>query len=1384
MQRFRKPFLWLALLSLIVTLIPVGLTSTAYAATTYFAPDDRDILKTANYELNAIGNDANLRTKVKVTNSPTITVSGAYSKVSGDTLNAQVDLLAWDNAKATWVVDKVHTAPGIVAKDPANENRFIASNLTLFPGLNRITFKGTFGNVEGSETFFVLYDKIPYYSNLAISGSGFLSDISLNEGTRVVVKSPQISLVGQVFNTTKATVTIDGKELSTDIYNNQLSTPALKLSPGLNKLTIKFTNGSDSIEIARDVYYFTDTNPFIDLHIVDQNNSPKAYDLLKSIPSLRDGTEDNDIIVQVMVPFSAGDKEFKDDYEVSVDDTVVAAANIKMLAPNLYDTAGNFVIPTGTAEEVIIEDSTGPVYRLVTFQITGVPTQKEADGTTTKATQAPKIDVKYGKSVTTDTPPVTKWAFSTSYTPVYRVSDKTTIKSIKYLPDYVAGDAGKLDNRTQLPLGTVDKGDFYILVETDGGIATTDALTGKYLPLGTKNLTISTPGVQATLGGTNVANTFIYQVTGFATGSQTVRFEYTGKSNPFDATISYSSVSGILVDNLVDGQTYYFNSKNSGTGKTDFVVSGEYFGFKASSDAEITTLNPEYFVNGINVGKLTTAEQANFGKDTTLVQKGVLGKAEFPKFDLSLYISASGPLVAGENTIEFRGQYIDAAGNRVPVSKKLRIYIVDENVATITQFHPGKVPQTSVTGDIRAPFPAQDDFLLPTSTTVKDAVEEAVGKITQIPTEFTPKDNGTYTTSELSYDMVIRGSGASKVNLYLGSQSIFSLVVPKSPDKFTATNGYYPADTKKYYYEVVGNSNDFLLRIMNNVQTDASGNVTYLGDFQFEKDTTGTHVYNLELINETGARTNQRVEVTREAAPYRLLAPQPTVGDQYVVNKNFVRFDIEAEGATKVIIGKEEATRRTEPDKQNRFVYDYVGLKPDKANTIKIQIVRGNDTIDDSISVYYTSQVTTDTQFMAEKTATKYSVFNKQLELSFPKGTIMRSATAAGNTVAKFYPDTKLLFGIADPKDGVVERRNDYGIYFNNNTEINGNNNLLDSLKSNFTSTVDTFNFTRISNIYWISGGVGELGDKGTTGYKSATNGLAPYSVEGFFTKFEPERKVVPSQRGTLELTYDSNVVDDAGTLVTVFKYTEVDGVGRWTRVPGEVDTKSHTVSVPFDEFGYYAVYKLNRSFTDITNHPWARNILNGLYSKGIMEYLRSDAFGADDLTTRGEFATLLVKGLSLPLVPDDQKQTFFDVPYGAKTTTWDYRHLETAARAGIITGRTEGFFSPNMTITRQDAAVMIARALKLKLALNDQKLKDSMAKSFLDAGRIDYYALPAVQAVTKAKIMSGSPVTLPGAKKASYNFNPTSEMTRAEAGKIAVELLKKSTSIFPKTFS
>ncbi|MNW58153.1 Endo-1,4-beta-xylanase A precursor [compost metagenome] len=210
---------------------------------------------------------------------------------------------------------------------------------------------------------------------------------------------------------------------------------------------------------------------------------------------------------------------------------------------------------------------------------------------------------------------------------------------------------------------------------------------------------------------------------------------------------------------------------------------------------------------------------------------------------------------------------------------------------------------------------------------------------------------------------------------------------------------------------------------------------------------------------------------------------------------------------------------------------------------------------------------------------------------------------------------------------------------------------------------------------------------------------------------------------------------------------------------------------------------KQSKSYQDITNHPWARNLLNALYSKGIMNNLRFNAFGADDQTTRGEFATLLIKGLDIPLNYTNT-QTFTDVSPTTKSDTWDYASIETAARAGIVTGLSDGYFGVEDSITREQAAVMIARAMSSKLAANDSKLSSALAKSFQDSTSIEYYARPSVQAITKAKIMEGSPVQVTGSTKTMYQFNPKGNLTRAEAAKIAVELLKKSTKLFPKTLS
>src|SRR5690606_39025649 len=109
-----------------------------------------------------------------------------------------------------------------------------------------------------------------------------------------------------------------------------------------------------------------------------------------------------------------------------------------------------------------------------------------------------------------------------------------------------------------------------------------------------------------------------------------------------------------------------------------------------------------------------------------------------------------------------------------------------------------------------------------------------------------------------------------------------------------------------------------------------------------------------------------------------------------------------------------------------------------------------------------------------------------------PKGTVLQNAVVPKNTVVKFYPDNKLLFGIADPTDGVVERRNDYGniIFDPLSGEDSGYRKIgkPDYEVSLFNMNANTFNFIRVSDIYWISGGVGELGNS------PSMNGLPPYS--------------------------------------------------------------------------------------------------------------------------------------------------------------------------------------------------------------------------------------------------------------------------------------------------
>ncbi|WP_334072176.1 MULTISPECIES: S-layer homology domain-containing protein [Paenibacillus] len=1315
MQRIKKPFVWFVLAALIVTLFPPGIVQKASAATAanYFLPDDVTLRNTSFLTLentaDQVGKD---RSKMYITTSPTVSFTGTYSHVTEESLKVKVERLTMNSQNKNWETDSSQFKNGSISRDTTSTDysqKFKVTNLSLFAGYNKITLSGSQNGITREDTFYILFDQVPYVQELKLVGSSY-GNIYLNEGAEVVSDKDNVSISGEVKNATEVTVKVNGGTglVTTLTQTGKFFSPPLNLSPGSNKVEIMIKSGADSVTIERSIYYFDKNKPFDKINL---EYNGKSYDVNNKVAVVTDNS--------------------------TAPTTVNGTIEFSLL---LNDTGNTFASKGALTLTDLNNSSATPVTSFTVTKETEVPAP---DGTT-RAYRI--VDVRVPITFSSGDQ---RFSLNLQYDNVY-----TTFANInfKYLPGeaaithlkYVKDPAtipADINTLPDLDGAEVDKETFYILVAADQNFAASD-LKAVYMPKGDTGPTLTSRS--------GSGNQYVYEVSGFSSGKQQVKFSIGNSNASKTATISYATKNYIYVEGLYDGQVITKDSSNS---NLSLEISGEYRDFENLS-------NPQFFVNGISNDKLTSPITFNPTVNDS-------------KFSFSLPIDVSGPLYYGENRIKFVGVSMDGKGNSRTVVKELRIYIQDTNVSNITVFRP-KVfdPSVNFSGlklNDTSGANTQLTNILANSPEFKLVGEK-------------------YETSAQKYDLIIQGSGAKIINLLRGTENVFSsqtdgagldaiLTQTTMTDTSLISGSIVRNGQPTLQYDMAVFNGKFVLRIKD-----------------IALDTLGSQIYNLELINTTGARTSQRLEITRVLAPYRILSPVPTVGEQIIVNKNFVRFDIEAEGATKVIIDKGEAIKRTDlPDNTPaRFIYDYVGLKPDKSTKIKIQIVRGEETLNETIEVYYTSAIAVDSQYMTEKPGTSYSAFNKALTLSFPKGTVLKTANVPEGAVTKFYPNNKLLFGIADPKTGIVERRNDYGNIFNIDKDERTPSGLAtltlpEDLVEFFNSTAKTSNFTRVSNVYWIHGGIGETGNGDT--YKPATNGLPPYSILPQYSTSqnfrdvmirEPERKLVPSQRGTLKLQYDKNVVDDAGTTVTVFRFNENS---EWENVGGTVDTKNNTITVPFDDFGYYMVMKQSRGYSDITNHPWGRNILNALYSKGIMQNVQPNAFGADDLTTRGEFATLLVKGLNIPLNYDNKVQTYFDVVPGAKTDTWEFKYIETASRAGIITGISEGYFGVEEPVSREQAAMMVARALKLKLPANDDKLNATLTKQFMDAGKIDRYARPAVQAVYKAKYMDGQSVTTAGSKKASINFNPKNSMTRAEAGKIAVELLKKS-KIFPKNLS
>ncbi|BBH22347.1 hypothetical protein Back11_36920 [Paenibacillus baekrokdamisoli] len=164
---------------------------------------------------------------------------------------------------------------------------------------------------------------------------------------------------------------------------------------------------------------------------------------------------------------------------------------------------------------------------------------------------------------------------------------------------------------------------------------------------------------------------------------------------------------------------------------------------------------------------------------------------------------------------------------------------------------------------------------------------------------------------------------------------------------------------------------------------------------------------------------------------------------------------------------------------------------------------------------------------------------------------------------------------------------------------------------------------------------------------------------------------------------------------------------------------------------------------SDVKSH-WAEKELNAWVKQNLLEGYADGSLHPDALITRAEFITLINKVLRLT---DKSKQAFPDVQADA----WYEDAISKAYSAGIIQGDNKGNMNPKARITRQEAAVVVAKAFKLEG-------NASAASSFADASTIADWAKASVGAMKSEGFIAG---------KGGNKFAPVDSITRAETVKM-----------------
>ncbi|GAB6991315.1 S-layer homology domain-containing protein [Paenibacillus pini] len=912
--------------------------------------------------------------------------------------------------------------------------------------------------------------------------------------------------------------------------------------------------------------------------------------------------------------------------------------------------------------------------------------------------------------------------------------------------------------------------------------------------------TVVTPvgGIVATISGTEVngkLTTFKYStseaVNITANGNYIIKYDvrYDGKS-VYELPFSYRKSDSAYITDVQqlygvkdNGATVSYSSSSQFTGDNNLFELPIYLQVKTNKVTDASKVTIKSFKNGASVSNFTTvamSDQSGYrvykitgmptGEQVLKIEVTNGGNVEDSKSFLINYISA--PFVELSNVYNNQvfsdvGKFTEIKGRLVNfntsdysslnisingTTKPLGASASDFTFAITPDMMLVSGPNTlSITG-VANGVPISTNltlYLFPDKLPIVDGLKPLpVGKTEDKDLAFKVTGKMQYSTYEKNADIQFIVSNAEQVVLTVDGKQL-------AISDLDSTSGEWKSKD--------GNGSPY-----GNLTAVPIGNNSYrftLSNSELPKSGVKNYVIGARLGTAT---ISQVLQITRELLPYAILSPK--LPNESVIKQNFLDVSILAEGADQVLVGK---TPMVKGDK-DIFRLQVKSLKKGK-NTIKFTVFQGTQKLNGQIDVVYSDEVLQGAQYKTQLTSSgKLSAFKGTISIAFPKGTMLRDATPTpGDTNTRtinLFNNPDILIGIADKQDGrtvkvynPVGEKDDLGEYKDGKlAEISANAMMATAYMP------PKLHYGFSSDLFWIDPGY--FKNYVSPNDYDLVEGTHPYKQNNEFFGNHIGKWLEPSQQGTITLSYDPNIVNIASSSISVWKNNN----GTWVNMGGKVNTSNKTITATFDGFGYYTVMSLRYSFDDIVAHPTARPDLELMLAKGIMSPKDPNQFGVYDNLTRGEFATMVVKMLNIPLDYDPNNLTFGDV-VKYDDYRWDYRYIETAVRKGIIRGTAPRVFSPNGSLSREEAANIIARATNLKLGDTAKDLP-ALQKAFTDTNTIvSPYSVTSIQAVVKAGLMTGVPnKLLAGQKKQTYRFDPTAFMTRADAASIAKKIMAK----------